>query len=512
MKNKLLTKLILLIASVVFLSLPFENLHLTFLGYIALIPLLFLIYQFSNKKQAFLWGWLCGTVFYIFAFRWFFCVLGEKSMGINNNFTGITIISFALIITSAITGLSFGLFTLFSYIILKLKKLYLIILLPCIWTILEYIKAILFSLITYGKNASLGPFFSFSDLGYLLEKSNFFYLSRFIGLYGLTFLIVFINVIIFLCIKKRNIIVVFIIILLLTAGYFPLSKSSHKKTSINILAVNTDPESSFYAYGFLNMLKRKNINFSNQPYLVIFPEGFYLFSHISNLERKILKEIFPYPQKQGFIIANRIFVSDKNKISQVVYRNNYGKIIAVENKSFLIPGGETAPYFLLAFIKLIKKEKILKIFETKRELQKSKFSFHGVKLGKIKVGTFLCGGVLSPIFFRKLTKNGAEVLINPASYTLLHYHLRITNELFLMSKFTAVSNNKPLIQAIQGGSSMVIDENGNIIKKGEKNQLLLTKITPNKTKPPIVYIGDDFFVLVCLLLCLIFLIKNKNSF
>ena len=80
-----LTDLLLAILSGVLSALAFPKFSLSFLGWISLIPLLYIIFQRKNL-QAFFLGWLAGFSFYAVLLIWIPAVpqhFGELSSGLS---------------------------------------------------------------------------------------------------------------------------------------------------------------------------------------------------------------------------------------------------------------------------------------------------------------------------------------------------------------------------------------------------------------------------------------------
>lgn len=88
---------------------------------------------------------------------------------------------------------------------------------------------------------------------------------------------------------------------------------------------------------------------------------------------------------------------------------------------------------------------------------------------RFSVGALACSGVTALNEYRRLTQQGADILVNSASLSFLtnksSYHVYAYN----MSRFQAVSNNRPFVQASRSGESYILDNQANVIAKYHGN-------------------------------------------
>jgi len=511
LNTKFLIRFTLFIICFLLLTLAFEGGNFWILGLVGLAPFFVLIENSKNWKSVFLISWVLGILIFMVSLRWMLAIFPNESLGLNSDTAGLFLIASAWFLFSLFSGLGFAIFGVFVKLLnVWSSRTCSLLTIPSAWIIAEYLRAWIFSLAIWGEGALIGPFFTFNNMGYLLADTPFFYFARMGGLYGLSFLVVMTNAIIFLLLKKKYLLHAFaIIILIFLSSYFYVQNSesySNDKLSINVLLLGIPPKTEpFYREGFLEILEGEHIAPENQPDIVVFPEGFPLLSISGELENSVFSKLFPDQNKKGFVVANKMTFTEKGRISEIIYRDSKGNLIARQEKSFLIPGGETAPIVISAIAKVLGMDERIKIFRQNRQITKSAEPDYAVGLGDTRIGAFLCSGILAPDFSRRLVQQGAEILINSASHNLWQGHPRISNDLELMARFEAMAHERPILQATYGGPSFVIDEKGAIIKKSslEKPEIFLAKVYPKDKKTLTARIGDLPIIIFALLAIII---------
>lgn len=507
MSNKkflFLTKFIFFAVSVALLSLSFEKPFFWIFGLVALVPLLFLLDMLKDWKRSFWVGWGLGALFFIISFRWMFSIFPNEAMGISGDIGGLSIIGIFVLVLAAAGGLAFGLFGAFAKSVLKrLNYFSLLFALAGAWVFSEYLRAWILSIVTWGHGATLGPFWTFGNLGYLPADTPFFYFARTGGLYGMSFLVAAINVAIFSALKKRGfsnkslILASSLVCFVFLSSFFsPLdyvSKVSASGTPVKFLLLGiADDKGPFYRHGFMDLLGKNMITRQNQPDIVVFPEGFPLLSIAGEFEKPVFKKIFPDENKGGFVVANKISNTKKGKVSEIIYRDQDSLLIAKKEKFFLVPGGEIMPFVLKGILAALGLEDKTARFRQSREIAKGSEEAQTVLLGETRVGSFLCSGIVAPDFSRSLVNEGAQIIINSSSHSLWRSHPRIYNELELMARFEAMAHQRPVLQSTRGGPALFIDETGRIVKKTslEETEFLFAEVYPQDSITPIARFGD----------------------
>ncbi len=168
------------------LALVFPPWQIDLLVWIALIPLLWSIHFSENPSQAALFGWVSGFFFYGIDVRWVF-----DTLTVHGHFSEY-LAGLILIVMIAFLALFTGLFSYLSRVVHKIGLSYCIIF-PITWVAVEYLR-------TYALTG-----FPWDLLGYsLAPRPNLIQIVDITGIYGLSFLIVFINSAVFETLVNRT--------------------------------------------------------------------------------------------------------------------------------------------------------------------------------------------------------------------------------------------------------------------------------------------------------------------
>ncbi len=159
----------------VFLALVFHPWQLDLLVWIALIPLLWSIHISENPAKASLYGWVAGFFFFSLNVRWVY-----DTLTVHGHFSEYLAATILLVMIACLAlFISF-----FSYLcaVAKNSGFSYCLILPTAWVSVEYLR-------TYALTG-----FPWDLLGYSLSQSpNLIQIVDITGVYGLSFLIVFVN-------------------------------------------------------------------------------------------------------------------------------------------------------------------------------------------------------------------------------------------------------------------------------------------------------------------------------
>lgn len=169
-----ITPLALIILSAVLLSLSFSSFNLGVLAWVGLVPL-FLALENKSFWQSWRWAYFCGLIFWSATIYWL----------IHVTFLGLVI----LILYSAIY---FGIFGLAFYFFRRAVLVQQLLFLPCVWVGLEYARSYLFTGFPW---ALLG----FSQYKFL----PIIQIAAFTGVWGVSFLVSFVNLLVYLIIRRN---------------------------------------------------------------------------------------------------------------------------------------------------------------------------------------------------------------------------------------------------------------------------------------------------------------------
>lgn len=129
MRRKILIPIIFSFISAIFLRLTFPKTCFFFLAYVALVPFLIVLIQTNRARNAFLFGWLFGFCFHYLNIFW-----------LNTLITYNVFIPFGIALLGIYLGMYGGIFGWIGFHLHKHFPRLFMILLPCLWVVLEYIR------------------------------------------------------------------------------------------------------------------------------------------------------------------------------------------------------------------------------------------------------------------------------------------------------------------------------------------------------------------------------------
>ncbi len=501
-----INKITLAILSGLLLTASFPKVGLSYLIWIALVPLLASIHDLEPKK-AFQAGLIAGFVHFITLAYWLLFTMhtyGYLPWSVS--------ISVLILFT-----LYLGMFVAaFSFIIskIKTKPIGMAFFAPAVWVGLEWIRSHLFTgvsweILGYSQFANL-PLIQISDI---------------LGSYSLSYLIVFANInvfVLYLAITKKrfnsnavpkidSIIITTVLVFMLAGSliygtiriqevdeairYSPTLKTAVVQASID-QAIKWDPETKITSTK--KYLELSMSTPGERPDLIIWPETstpFYL-----GYNRRMTTMIIDGVRKSGttFIIGSPSFKKEGEKTN--FYNSAYllqpnGRITDRYDKIHLVPFGEYTP--LKDYIPFI----------GKMVAQSGDFK-PGVKnepllMKKGKIGILICYEVVVQELSRKMVKNGADVLVT------------ITNDAwfgrtsgpyqhFTMAVFRAVENRRSIARAANTGFSGFIDPAGRILSHSKLyEEIALSRDIPKMDEITFYTKYGDFFAIACMVLSML---------
>lgn len=491
--------LIFSIISGILLALSFQKFNLFIFAWIAFIPLIYCVYK-NNLKYSALYGFVAGTVYALIAFNWMFLFLLTNTKSIK-----------AALIVSVIfwfyQSIYFVLWSMFFYIIKEYRKTVVAIALASLWVVFEYIK-----------NYFLSGF-PINLLGY--SQSSFtqiIQISDVFGVYSISFVIIFINFLIFYWLYNKNkkflIFAVLILSLLLGYGFIRINQMSQleNKTEIKVGVIqpNIAQEKKWR-----KSLKDEIINtiYTTAQYLenkkcdiALYPETVLPRILEQNEDiRSFVREISKYSDLN--LIGGKA-VENKKLYNSIFLTSGDGNIVDKYKKKHLVLFGEYIPFenFL---VKLLEKVNLTDNFSKEMELKVFEFD-------KCFLGINICSENYYPYLSRELVLKGATLLTTHSndawcdglSYPYQHFVLNI---------FRAVENRKYVVAASNTGISGVIAPTGKVVKqtKNKEQICFIENVYPNNYITIYDKLGD-LFVYLCMIyivitvICFLFWRKNKK--
>ncbi len=499
------TKLILSGVSGILLTASFPNIQWSFLAWIALVPLLAAIRDLT-PGQAFRNGMITGLVHGVTLMYW--VVYTMQKYGYLPWWLSISI----LFLFAAYLALYPA---LFSFILAKYCKTPGVLFLwaSSLWAALEYIRTVFFT------------GFPWELLGYSQYKNlHIIQISDMFGPYGVSFLIVAVNVailmvLLFLAGKTwhgktidrscaMTAVTTALVMVVCAWGYGRVQagnvdKQEKETVKVALVQGNIDQAHKWDpAYQIVTTSRYRKLSLglkSQKPDLVVWPETatpFYLFR-----SRELTALVLDTVRETGadFIIGSPHMEAVEKNVSH--YNTAYlvdakGEIKGQYNKVHLVPFGEYVP--LKKWLPFIGKM-VAQVGDFKPGKKGAALPWKPEQ----GIGALICYEVIFPDLSRSVVKNGAGLLVNitndawfgKSAATLQH---------FSMAVFRAVENKRALVRCANTGISGVIDPLGRVIEKTGifKEAVLVGKVPIMRTSTFYTRFGDLFAYLCIMVMAL----------
>jgi apolipoprotein N-acyltransferase len=454
--------------SSIMLMLAFRFSNFGWLAFIAIVPIFFFI-KYANKnnfssKKKLLYLYSSNILFWTFVASFIIGVKPELWAGIRGNIvTSMVYITWIMVILFwSLSSLAVS-----YYLSRKSTKLNnltsMLIILPLLWSLADYLNSWLFSFVVYGHGGSLGPFWNFGFLGFQIADTPLSYINRFIGLFGSTALVVIINVCVYYMFLKKYrpfLITLSLSIIVATISYIIYQPNGQK---INVAAIQVNSgDNGNYLPKIQSQSTRLHLSQKKISLLVI-PEGvgFFLQPQSSLYANSLAKSILN--KTNGISVAGGEPSNDGYKSERIIYRNQDGGTINEQEKNFLIPDGEYSPYYLNEMFSLFNKDNLRTQYQIFRDLKKGRHPEYPYKYNSINYGTLSCSGIIAPQLYQEMTKKGSNILIDSAELDILRNSPNFFNQTRQIAKFQTIANARPFVQATYGGYSYIYNSNGNAI-------------------------------------------------
>jgi apolipoprotein N-acyltransferase len=510
-KETELGHMLLAVLAGIILTFSFPPSKLSLLAWVALIPLFFCIDE-NSFLRSFKYGLIAGLSHYLTLIYWIIFVLGHYG-----NLSVLASLGPYVLLCSYLS-VFFGFFTgLSRHLIFSPMGLLWV---PGLWVSLEYLRANLLS------------GFPWCLLGYSQYKHlQIIQIADVVGVYGISFLIVLVNLNIFHLIKSRkrkNIRIItwetlFSLILVssvLSYGYYRIAKLEEIKAQnrpVKALIVQGnidqslkwDPSYQEETLEIYTRLTRSALSF--KPDIVLWPETAvpFFFQDNKTFSPRVLSLakdtgavlIFGSPAYRRIAGStryfNRAYLISPNDLSVQYY-----------DKVHLVPFGEYIPLKnILSFIdRLVPAAGDFQPGDEIRPLTHK----------GLDIGVLICFESIFPELARKHTLKGANLLANLTNDAWFgktsapYQHLS-------MAVFRAVENKRPILRSANTGFSALIQPHGNIVSMSrlfEEEALKFKVFTVNKKITFYTRYGDLFAIIVsgiCFLKILSTIVLNKKN-
>lgn len=489
-------------------ALSFPKFKLSFLCWISLFPLFFILLK-KRPKTSFFLGLIAGFSFYAVLLYWIPSVPAHYG-GLSTGFSLITYIFFMLFL-----GLFWALFALVFSKIHQSFSESIFFLAPFLWVSFEYIITHILTGFPWGL------------IGYSQYQNIYFIqMASVTGIYGVSFALVLVQslFLLFVVHKKKPpfFFALSLILLIYVAGYITVKSTPKTEDTFKASVIQgnisseidwnkkTDEEIRNLFDRHLT-LSRKAVEEGSR--LIVWAELSVplCFSCPYGIYEEFKEKIYQFVQETDSTIllgTNEVKKSPEgNSYYNAAIGLNPDHSTTQYNKMHLVPFGEYTPYKkVFSFIS--------KFTHAIGELEPgSQYNFHFFR--DIKYSSPICYEIIFPDLVRKFIKKGGSFLITitndgwygKSSAPFQH---------FCIAVFRAVENRRYLLRSATTGISGIIDPYGRILRKSalDEETFLTENITPLQKITLYTRFGDVLPIAgltISALFLILALIKRRNE-
>ena len=446
----------LAVASAVLTILSFPDFNLSFLAWAGLAPLLVAVVQARTTLQAFLLGWLYGTIFFYGTCWWLTYPIIHYA-----NFSAWMAYPLLLIPIILVALFPAVFCSLFARLVQSFGPAAICVA-PLIWISIEWLR--------YSVTGQLWNAFGYSQAFHpaLIQS------ARWGGVYAVSFLLVLANAAVAYALLRRGFILpiaclVIVIIVIITSARLLTPKNQampmfNPATQTLLIAVqpnvpmdlNGDPRQ-------MDQLLERHLALSNKALteaghqskassrLVVWPESPMNFSYTRDPKLREVVANFARTNRTAVLLNSLEPAKDGGDQNSAILVNEEGGIAARYDKIRLMPFGEYVPL-----------PRWLPGASSVRGLVgefKPGNSYTLMPLGAFRAGVFICIEAAHPAIARTFAHEGADVLINISNDGYLG-PTAVMRQHLSNAIFRAVENNRDVVRVTNTGITAYISSNG----------------------------------------------------
>jgi len=478
------------------LSLSFSSFNLWLFAWIGFIPL-FIVLENKSLLRSFMIGYFCGVIFWSLTIYWLVHVtlLGQ-------------------IILILYLAIYFGVFACVVYAARSLSPEAFLFLLPVNWVILEYLRSYLFT----GFPWALIGFSQYRNLPIIQ-------IAELTGAWGVSFLVVLINLLFYLILRKllkaRFILIAILILSLsLIYGFFRLNykpglSSNKELLKVSVIQGNIPQDLKWNKQAAVEILNSyaelTSLAAKDGSHLIIWPEASVPALWGEESADAQFAQVFSLAgQLNTSLLVGAVSRSGDTYFNSALFINEFGQLEKIYNKLHLVPFGEYVPF-----------KKIFPFLETIApigDIEPGKE--YAIFSRPISFSVLICFEDLFPELSREFVKKGARFLVNITN-DAWYKQGSAAYQHFAASVFRAIENRVYLVRAANTGISGFIDPFGRLLSivKDTEGRIIFVKGYRSQN----IYLAPirrtfynrygDLFVLLCLLLdsgATIFFLRKKK--
>jgi len=448
----------LVIGSGLLTLLSFPNFDLWFLAWISLSPLFIVVARAEKAGQAFVAGWLWGTIFFYGTCWWLAFPMVRYAH------LGAWLVYPLLLLPIAFVALFPALACAFAALLVRRFGATALLLAPFVWVAADWLRYV----VTGQLWNALGYSQAFHP--WLIGT------ARWGGVYGVTFILLAFNAAITLTLIGRRVqlallslaVLLVAAVVVASADLQATSDSSGSKTEAAIIAVQPnvpmdlagDPAQMDFLVDRHFSLTRGGLQLTSThqispqiPHLVIWPESPMNFSYARDPHlRKVIGD-FARSEQTSVLFNSLEPAKNGGDQNSAILVNEKGEMSARYDKIRLMPFGEYVPlpHWLPGASSV---RGLVGEFEPGN-------SYTLMPLGALRAGVFICIEAAHPSIARNFTNAGADVLINISNDGYLG-PTAVMRQHLANAVLRAVENDRDLLRVTNSGITAYIRADGRV--------------------------------------------------
>ncbi len=474
-------------------------------------------------------GLTAGLVYFLIYFRWYWTVYPLTHLGIDRHLTAFWFVLLVWILTAVPLALTWGASArLWKALDSKVSWPALLIF-PSVFTVFEYLRSYLIGLVWIGQATPVGPNWTNGNLAYNLHKSFLaLKLASWLGIYGVTFVIIFLSVLLFILGEKRKYKKLFVLaVAIIVLVYFPAINNRPARLNLDgedkvvaVAAIQTKvpsqvsytpaEEASIFKEQLM-LIDSVSKNFPKTG-LVVFPEESNFFKTLTLFRNNFgasqyFYRLFPSP---ALIVDNSKIITGSQWQSKTIFLDSQKGVLGSYDKLLITPGGEYVPLIFRALDKLLGLNS--PAIQTTTEYQAGQKPPEVVSgPGDLKATSLICSDIFSPI----LVPKEANVLMAQSSFSFAKGAPDLLGQDLAAGQFRAAESSRYLVKSSNFGHAYIISNQGQLekITPNLDSQILTGTVVLKNGKTLYNKIGDSPILLASLgvLIVSLFLKKYANN-
>ena len=470
--------------------------ELGWMGWLALVPL-FVVVRKSTPREAFIYTFVAGLVWYAGSLFWVYRAM--NTFGKLSAPVSVVVLILLVLILSAYTAIA----PMAARFIERRWRGELLVWLPVCWTAIDFLK-----------NYMPCNGFPWSNVAMSQWRSLLLIqVVDLVGVYGLTFALVLVNVFIATGVARlsgERVRTFFsqgiftVVVLFVVAGYglwrLPKVEFAAERAPgirVGLLQGNIPQEEKWgkdKATANLNTYRQGVRKMSELVDLVIWPEASYPWPMDVEIA-KIDPQVLGYP---GNVMGTLPYVmigvvtekDDENYYTSALLFDAQGTAIERYHKMHLVPFGEYVPYKKVLFFARKLTEPVGNFL--------AGTSYEPLWADPARIGVLICYEDIFPEIARRMVKSGATLLVNLTNDAWYGISSAPYQHLAL-SVFRAVENRRYLLRATNTGVSAMISPSGRVLVESGlfESSVIVTSVGLLRNLSPYTRLGD-WFAWACL--------------